>query len=182
MSLRRLPTLNKGRARGGQKARSCERSSFVRYCATSRAAWRSRTIWMPRAVVALVSRSSRVLYVDSSGGGVDVNLATFAQPELGRACAPPRRSIRALAILCSLIFVPIMSLFEKAGWMRLRRLDAPIFYTVFYGPFSAAQEREASCVLARSCRPTSATAVANSERVAASAGAAAEMAHERKST
>ena len=29
-----------------------------------------------------------------------------------------------------------MSLFEKAGW-NLRRLDAPIFYTVFYGPFSA---------------------------------------------
>ena len=29
-----------------------------------------------------------------------------------------------------------MSVFEKAGW-NLRRLDAPIFYTVFYGPFSA---------------------------------------------
>ena len=27
-------------------------------------------------------------------------------------------------------------MFERAGW-NLRRLDGPIFYTVFYGPFSA---------------------------------------------
>ena len=27
-------------------------------------------------------------------------------------------------------------MFERAGW-NLRHLDAPIFYTVFYGPFSA---------------------------------------------
>ena len=95
------------------KARSCERSSFVRYCATSRAAWRSRTYTCARAVVAAAAFVA-VLYVDVRRT-VDVNLTTFGK-ELGRACAYVAPLYPLLAILCSLIFVPIMSVFEKAGW------------------------------------------------------------------
>ena len=90
-------------------------------------------VYVPRAVVAAAAFVA-VLYVDVRRT-VDVELKTFGK-ELAKAAAYVAPLYPLLAILCSLIFVLVMSVFEKAGW-NLRRLDAPIFYTVFYGPFSA---------------------------------------------
>jgi hypothetical protein len=76
-------------------------------------------VYVPRAVVAAAAFVA-VLYVDVRRT-VDVNLTTFGK-ELAKACAYVAPLYPLLAILCSLIFVPIMSL---SVWKsNFGRLDA----------------------------------------------------------
>lgn len=104
-------------------------------------------IHVPRFIVAALAFLG-VLYLDIRRT-VEVNPPLFLK-EVARSCAYVAPLYPLLAILCSLIFVPIMSVFDKAGW-SLRSLDAPIFYTVFYGPFSAVYVLAKRALLAARC-------------------------------